>query len=109
MPGVYLDYRRARKAASRVPGFLRSAFLIEGLRTCYSISLWTSQNDIPMFGTLAPEHVDVARRVFSRLRMDRSGRPELWSTKWRLTAISNNLSWSDFDLRGVVRQQTSSR
>lgn len=107
MPFAYLDYRRVNKAATRVPGFLRSAFMIEDHRTCWSISIWRSTSDIPVFGTYVPEHVDVARRMFSRLRMDQSGRPELWSTKWHLSTVSNNLSWSESDFREIVWQQMS--
>lgn len=26
----------------------------------------------------------------------------LWSTKWRLSSVSNNLSWPGFDLRDTI-------
>ncbi|MGH2558839.1 MAG: hypothetical protein ACRDJH_07225, partial [Thermomicrobiales bacterium] len=40
----YLDYRRVVKEAARgqTPGLLRSAFLIENLTTCYSVSIWAT-------------------------------------------------------------------
>lgn len=90
------------KEAEQVPGLLRSVFLIENLTTCYSLSLWSRWDDIPIFGTRAPYHVRAARSVFGRLQMSKYGGPELWSTKWRLTSISNNLSWEDFDLRALI-------
>jgi hypothetical protein len=101
---TYLDFRKVVEEARAVatPGLLRSAFLIENSKTCYSLSVWAEQNAIPMFGGSVPSHVDAARRVIGRLAHDRERGLELWSTKWRLVSVSNNLNWSDFDLRGVV-------
>jgi hypothetical protein len=101
---TYLDYRRvlAEARASRTPGLLRSAFLVENLTTWYSVSFWTDENGIPAFGTNVPVHVAAARRVFSRLKFERTRGPELWSTKWKLRSVSNNLNWDDFDLRQSV-------
>ncbi len=98
---TYLDYRRIAAEAHQagVSGLIRSAFLLEGPRTCYVVSLWSSYSAIPYFGTRAPSHVTAARSAFGRFRRAAKGGPELWSTKWRLTSVSNNLSWSDFDLR----------
>ena len=99
---TYLDYRRTLKQARQTPGLLRAAFLIENLTTCYSLSIWSRWDDIPYFGTHVPYHVDVARRVFGRVSMSNRGGPEIWSTKWQLTSISNNLNWDDFDLRSII-------
>jgi hypothetical protein len=98
---TYLDYRRvlAQARSSKTPGLLRSAFLVENPRTCYMLSVWSSYDAIPRFGTAVPRHVDAARNVFGRCRQGMDGGPEVWSTKWRLASVSNNLSWSDFDLR----------
>ncbi len=99
---TYRDYRRviAQARSSNPSGLLRSAFLIEDRRTCYVLSIWGSYEAIPDFGTATPLHVDAARRLFGRSRPGAKGGPELWSTKWRLTSVSNNLTWDDFDLRG---------
>lgn len=89
-------------------GLLRSSFLVEGLTTCYSLSIWVDESAIPRFGSSVEEHVAVARGVFGRLRF-RNRRPELWSTRWRLAEVSNNLNWDAFDLRHeieVVRKRT---
>ena len=98
---TYRDYRRvaAEAQSSNPSGFLRSAFLVESLRSCFVLSLWESYDAIPRFGTYCPEHVHAARRGIGRCKLGANGGPELWSTKWRLNSVSNNLSWDDFDLR----------
>lgn len=95
---TYLEYRRLLKlsAQTRPPGLLQSAFLIENATTCYSLSLWKGR---PLFSAAVPHHVEVARRVFGRLRIDESRGPELWSTTWALAGTSNNLHWEGLDLR----------
>jgi hypothetical protein len=99
---TYLDHRRVAREAAGVSGLLRSAFLVENSTTCYSLSLWASADSISHFGSDVPVHVTAARRMFSRvLGGGRSG-PEIWSTKWRLSAVSNNLRWDTFDLRTLL-------
>lgn len=99
---TYFDYRRVAREAAGTPGLLRAAFLVENPTTCYSLSLWASRDAIPHFGTKAPVHVEVARRAFGRVCFDERRGPEIWSTKWRLDSVSNNLNWADFDLRGLI-------
>lgn len=100
---TYIAYRwlmrRVRRAAPG--GLLRASFLVENLTTCYSLSLWVDEAAIPYFGTSVEEHVAVAGGVFRRLRFPH-GRPELWSTKWKLYRVSNNLNWDGFDLRQII-------
>lgn len=100
---TYLDYRRILRQAqaAQTPGLLRSAFLIENPTTCYSLSIWASWGAIPRFGTNVPYHVEAARKVFNRVSFTSRG-PEIWSTKLRLSAVSNNLNWEDFDLRALI-------
>ncbi|HWM01604.1 MAG TPA: hypothetical protein VNP92_04630 [Actinophytocola sp.] len=97
------DYQRVIRELeqSRVPGFLRAAFLVENPTTWYSLSLWAGDSAIPHFGTASSDHVTAARQAFGRLAYDDEG-PVLWSTKWRLGSVSNNLSWPGFDLRGTI-------
>lgn len=104
---TYLDFQRVIREAGRTstPGLLRAAFLIENPVTCYSLSIWESRNAIPSFGTNVPVHVTAARRVLGRLAIDSDQRPELWSTKWRLVSVSNNLSWDGFDLRPLLEAE----
>lgn len=101
---TYLDYRRVLKQvkATETRGLLRSAFLIENPRTCYSLSIWSNWDAIPLFGSNVPYHVAAARRVFGRVSFHKERGPEIWSTKWRLVSVSNNLNWEDFDLRILI-------
>jgi hypothetical protein len=98
------DYRKVvqQVEAAQIPGFLKSAFLVEDATTFYTISLWRDMNAIPVFGTRVPIHVEMARKLFGRVSYERDGQPEVWSTKWQLVAVSNNLNWDDFDLRREV-------
>lgn len=107
---TYLAYRWLirRMESKRQAGLLKSAFLVEGLTTCYSLSIWADDSTIPRFGTAVEEHVTVAREVFGRLKI-RNRRAEIWSSKWRLAETSNNLNWNGFDLHdalgGAARRQ----
>ncbi len=96
---TYLDYRRVLADARGTPGLLRSAFLIENLHTCFSLSIWESPANIPRFGTNVPSHIPAARRLFGRSKLGGLGAAEVWSTKWNLRTVSNNLQWDGFDLR----------
>ena len=98
------DYQRVVREAqqSGTPGFLRSAFLVEDPTTWFGLSFWSEPNAIAHFGTNVPSHVLAARRGFGRLAYDPVRGPQLWSTKWRLVSVSNNLAWDGFDLRGII-------
>jgi hypothetical protein len=89
--------RAARETSTA--GLLRSAFLVENPTTWYSVSIWSGYPD---FSSQVPLHVDAARRSFGRLAFDPDRGPELWSTKWRLISVTNNLNWDDFDLRRLI-------
>ncbi len=102
---TYIGYRNVIRKAVRSHGLLQSAFLIENLRTCYSLSIWAEGAAIPWFGTAVAEHTTEARKVFGRLSFEPGRGPELWSTKWRLQSVSNNLNWGHFDLRSVIGDQ----
>jgi hypothetical protein len=83
----------------RVPGLLRSAFLVEDASTCYSLSIWNSE---PYISALIRSHIDAANGVFGRLSFDDERGPELWSTQWRLVTVTNNLNWNGFDLGRIL-------
>lgn len=101
LPRAYREYQRVVRASqqSDVPRLLRSAFLVENPSTWYSFSIWDGS---PEFSAAVPAHVEAARRSFSWLAMDPEEGPELWSTKWQLKSVTNNLSWDGFDLRPVL-------
>ena len=90
---TYLDFKDIQPSLKLTPeGLLKAAFLLESPRSCFSLSLWASEAAIARFGAEAEAHTRAARRVFPRLRFS-GRRPELWSTKWRLTSVSHNLNW----------------
>jgi hypothetical protein len=101
---TYLDYRTVMREvqSTGTPGLLRSAFLIESPTACYSLSLWSNWDAIPRFGTNVPYHVRAGNRIFGRLAITKERGFEIWSTKWKLVSVSNNLNWGDFDLRAVI-------
>lgn len=105
LPPSYLDYRQVLRTAltSPVPGLLHSAFLVENPTTWLSFSIWSGNPD---FSAHVPVHVRAANRVFGRLSCDERRGPELWSTKWRLMSVTNNLNWDEFDLRRVILGQS---
>ncbi len=99
MASSYRDYQRVLREshAKQLRGLLKSVFLIESPRAWYSLSIWDGS---PQFSAQVPAHIDAARRVFGRLHVYNDERgPELWTTKWRLVSVTNNLCWRDFDLR----------
>lgn len=98
---LYRDYRRLIRQMARTRGLLRSTFLVESLRAACTLSIWDRVESIPYFGTSVPLHVQVARRSMGRVAMN-GGRPQIWSTKWKLIYVSNNLNWQGFDLREAV-------
>lgn len=101
---AYLAFRRTRRQAQRVPGFIGAAFVLEDPWTCYTISLWRDPAAIARFGTSAPDHLRAARSLIGRLRFQPDRGPELWSTKWRLWTVSSNLNWGTVDLRSWLER-----
>lgn len=107
LPSTYRDFRRVVRAAgaSETPGLLRCVFLVENPTTAYSLSIWQDYDAIGHFGTNVPSHAEVAGHVFRRLAFEPDRGPELWSTKWRLMSVTNNLNWEDLDLRRVIAER----
>ena len=108
MPGMHREFQAVVRAArgAHVPGLLHQAFLVENATTCYSLSFWSED---PFFSAAVPRHVDAARNVFDRLTLDPERGPELWSTRWELSAVTNNLNWSGFDLREQLTAEGAAR
>ncbi len=99
----YLDFRRVRREADGLPldRLLRSAFVVENPKTWYSLSFWRG---VPEISAPVPAHVEAARNAFGRVVVEPGRGPEVWSTKWRLVSVSNNLNWGELDWRGVVAE-----
>jgi hypothetical protein len=97
---LYLLYRRVRREArQRCRGLLHAGFLVEGLRTFYSFTLWTDDAAIMEFGTVVDSHIRVASRGLRATFRPDVERPEIWSTQWKLAAVSENLNWEGVDVR----------
>lgn len=94
---AYGRYRRVRSTAESVSGYLASALLVDGLDAVLIFSVWADANAIPRFGTTVRDHVEAGNWAYARARRT-GGRPQVWSTRWRLDSVSNNLSWDGFDL-----------
>jgi hypothetical protein len=106
----FIIFRRVRKqAVSAIPGMIKAVFLVEGLRTCYTLSLWTNDNAIVDFGAQVHTHVDAANWSMRHIFRKDLGRLELWSTHWRLWAVSRNLNWDDVSLRELLTTETGDR
>lgn len=100
LPRTYIDYRRVVRDARDLVGdsLIHTAFLVENLTTCYSLSIWRGEAAIAEFGTRVPRHVAVAGGIFRRLARIDGDNPELWATRWRLVRLSKNRYWSHSSL-----------
>jgi hypothetical protein len=106
LPLFFLAFRRVRKQAlTAAPGLIKAVFLMEGLRTYYTLSLWTNDNAIVDFSTHVTSHVKSANWAIVHVFRKDIQRPEIWSTHWRLWAISHNLNWEGVEMREVLSKQ----
>lgn len=103
---TYLDYRRVAADARAEEGLLRAAFLVEDPSTCYSLSIWEHDDRISGWRN-DRSHVEAARRIFGRLRVDLDRGPEIWSTKWRLMSVSHNLTWPEFPFDAYITSNSA--
>lgn len=86
----YRTFRRVRRDADTVPGLITSLFLVEDLRTCYTLSLWATPSSIRQFNTDTRAHIRAANKSFKDLEFGPDG-PELWSAQFRLSAVSPHI------------------
>jgi heme-degrading monooxygenase HmoA len=84
MLGMYRSYRRMRRDLETAPGLLRHAFLIQSPTACCTLSVWASQEALDRFANVN-SHIAAVRYAKSVCR-------EIWSTYWRLDAISTYAS-----------------
>lgn len=104
----YRSFRRVRKEARSVPGLLKTVFLIENVRTCYTLSFWKNTEAIYAFNVKVNSHIRAANSSFQHLEFAPSG-VQLWSAQFRLSAVSpHNLRWDSFDLRQHLNLARSS-
>lgn len=99
----YYLFRRVHKEATlKVKGLIASEFLVQGMRTCYTLSLWQDARSVLQFNTLVRSHIQAANFCFRDLKMHESG-PALWSAQFQLTGVSpHNLRWRDIDFSALI-------
>ena len=101
----YMAFRRVRQASRDIDGLLQALFLVEDLRTCYTLSIWKDELAIVDFGNVRA-HVDAANSAFKPTYRRDLKRAEIWSAQFRLWGVSNhNLSWEGFDLKEALGDQ----
>lgn len=94
----FFAYRRVARESASIPGLLKTAFLVEGLHTCHTFSLWQDPTAIFTFNSRVRAHIDAANWSFSQLRSREASGPEMWSVQFRLWAVSpHNLRWDGLD------------
>jgi hypothetical protein len=100
--GFYLAFRRVRQASRDIDGLLQALFLVEDLRTCYTLSIWKDELAIVDFGNVRA-HVDAANSAFNPTYRRDLKRAEIWSAQFRLWGVSDhNLNWEGFDLKRAL-------
>jgi hypothetical protein len=103
---LWLFHRVRKRALAKVPGLLRSEFLIESPRVWYNLSIWENDNAILEFNKLAI-HIHAANWSFAYIERKALNRLELWSTEWSLFAVSTNLNWDSLDLNKIIAAERS--
>jgi hypothetical protein len=94
LPVAILTYRRVLREARLLPSLKKAALFLEDPWTLVILSIWDGEPALLQFGTDVVSHVHAARAAFAMSRT-RHGRTEIWSTQWRLSRTSHNLSWGD--------------
>ena len=105
----YFAFRRIRREASGIHGLLRAAFLVENLRTCYTLSLWKNDLAITEFAAVR-SHIHAANSAFGRTFRKDLNRSEFCSAQFRLWAVScYNLTWHGLDMEQALDDQWQRR
>jgi len=105
----YLAFLRVRRDAREISGLLRAVFLVEDLRTCYTLSIWRDEGSIVEFGRIQA-HVVAANSAFGPTWREDLNRSEIWSAQFRLWAVScHNLAWEGLDLQTALADQWGRR
>lgn len=94
LPSAMLAYRRVLREARLLPSLKKAALLHEDPWTLMILSIWEGEPALLQFGAEVVSHVHAVRSAFATARRG-NGRAEIWSTQWRLSHTSHNLSWGD--------------
>jgi quinol monooxygenase YgiN len=79
---MYLAFQAMRSDLDAAPGLIRYAFLVEGPRTCYTLSIWESEAALERFVNVR-SHIAALRRAQRWCH-------DIWSGYWRLDAVSRS-------------------
>src|SRR5919107_5128418 len=79
---MYLALRAMRPDLDAAPGLVRNAFLVEGPRACYTLSIWESEAALERFASV-PSHLTALRRAQRWCH-------DIWSSYWQLDAVSRS-------------------
>jgi hypothetical protein len=94
------------KDAAGLNGLVTSAFVVENLRTCFTISLWQDAHSIREFNNKIFSHIKAANWAFTKVSFQ-SGGPRIWSAQFRLSAISPyNFRWDGVDLASILNRHS---
>lgn len=97
LPSMIHLYRQVRCDARKIRSLKRCALLVENVRTFFILSIWEGEDGFLEFGTHVMPHLTAARRGLAKADAAERGsrRPAIWSTEWRVRAVSHNLNWGD--------------
>jgi len=79
---MYVALRAMRADLDAAPGLVRYAFLVEGPRTCYTLSIWESETALERFANVR-SHIAALRRAQRWCH-------DIWSGYWHLDAVSRS-------------------
>jgi heme-degrading monooxygenase HmoA len=79
---MYRALRSMRADLDAAPGLVRYAFLVEGPRTCYTLSIWESEAALERFINM--------RSHIAALRRAQRWCDDIWSGYWQLEAVSRS-------------------
>ena len=89
---MFWHYRQIVRETRALPGLLQSRFLVDGLRSFLTLSIWKDDTAILNFN-LGPAHIRAANRVLQEIRVHQQ-KAVLWSAQFRLVGISDhNMQW----------------
>jgi hypothetical protein len=93
LPVLFYIFRKIRKEAhQKVPGLLRSIFVVENPWICYTLSVWENDAAIVDFNKLAI-HINAAN--WAMQHVCRGHRDRIWSATWKIHSLSAKVIWSD--------------
>lgn len=97
LPIFFYWYWKVKAKSKGTCGLLATTFVIEGLHTCYTLSLWRNIHAMLDFNGKVFTHVHVANASFRYIEHI-DGVPQLWSAQFRLFAVSSNLNWAGVEI-----------